>query len=535
VSIAKSSFLFSAGTFLSRISGLIRDQVVLGVYGATIYQDAFIIAFRIPNLLREIFAEGALGSSFTKVYSSLKVEDEQRARILLLQALYFTLILSLIICCLGLFFASDLVGGMTLLKKSAEEKQLLVDQATKLTRLLFPYLGFTIMSAVVMGALHQKGKFFLSAVSPIMFNLGNIVGALFFSRALEWYCPAWLSQVIAEPKISGLAFGVLIGGALHFGMMLYGIKKELKAGGISLRKLPWSEDLRKVLVLMTPAALAASTGPFNLFINTNFASSLSPGVITWLNTAFRLLQLPIGVFAVAVGVSALPRLSRAITHSKKEITTEVSREFQAACELVLWLLIPCMIFLVISSTPLTRLLFEHGNFTTNDSIGTGSAMFAYSFGIIGYGLIKVLSSFYYAVERTSYAMFVAIACVCVNFAGNYFLVDTFGHMGLAYTSSLTLSVNALLLILGLRRHQIKWDYVSLRKTVLLLALAAGLCIVMHHAYQGSLERVLESFNLYHKISAVALVGLNGILILTVFLVLSLLHIGAPILKMLRRR
>ena len=529
MSIAKSSFLFAGGTFFSRILGLVRDQIILGIYGATIFQDAFIIAFRIPNLMREMFAEGALGSSFTKVYSSLHEQNPKEAQTLLLQSLYLTFLFSIALCGAGIILAPYLVHGMTFLKETDQSKTILIEQTTTLTRLLFPYLGFTIVGSVVMGALHQKGRFFLSAFAPTLFNLGNIIGALWISKLLDRHCPTWFLSLIAEPKISGLAFGVLLGGALHFGFQLWGIWGDsIKGGKINLWKFPWSKDIKQVTVIMIPAALAASTGPINIMINTNFASSLAPGVVTWLNTAFRLLQLPIGIFAVAVGVTALPRLARSITKSHKVITREVSLELQTACELMLWLLVPCMIFLLINKLPITKLLFEHGHFGPADALGTSNAIFAYSYGMLGYGLIKVLTSFYYAVERTSYAMVVAIFSVFVNFTGNALLVKQFGHMGLAYTSSITLSMNALLLIVGLYKHHLSLDYQSLGKTVALLALASIVCMITQSMLGDFLENLCMVRSLHLKLTSGIIVVANSIVTVACFGCFSLLHLGKPV-------
>ena len=352
---------------------------------------------------------------------------------------------------------------------------------------------------------------------------------MWISKVLDRHCPTWFLSLIAEPKISGLAFGVLLGGALHFGFQLWGIwGNSLKGGKINFWKFPWSKDIKQVTVIMIPAAMAASTGPINILINTNFASSLAPGVVTWLNTAFRLLQLPIGIFAVAVGVSALPRLARAITKAHKSITNEVSREFQMACELMLWLLMPCMIFLLINKLHITKLLFEHGHFGPRDTQGTSDAIFAYSFGMLGYGLIKVLTSFYYAVERTSYAMVVAIISVFINFTGNALLVREFGHMGLAYTSSITLSMNATLLIIGLRKHHLAVDYRSLSKTVGLLALASLICVCTQPLLTNLMERTCADYSLHYKITSAIIIVVQSILTLACFGCISFLHVGKPI-------
>ncbi|MBF0440512.1 MAG: murein biosynthesis integral membrane protein MurJ [Oligoflexales bacterium] len=523
MSVVKSSLLFSMGTLISRISGLIRDQVVLAVFGASIYLDAFYVAYRIPNLLREMVAEGAMGSAFTKVYSSLFEEDRERAKKLLWDSLYFTFLLSLCICGIGILLAPYLVRAMTLAKPAGMLREVFLSNTTGLTRLLFPYLGMTIVGSIVMGALHQSGRFFLSAIAPIVFNIGNIIGALFFSELLEKYHPEWVQDLIGDPKITGLAIGVLVGGIGHFFLQLWGIWSSV-FNDIEWKvfNIPWSEDLKKVLIIMIPAAVAASSGPINVLINTNFATSLGTGAVTWLNTAFRLLQLPVGIFGVAVGVAVLPRLARAIKEKDKyKIDKNVSLVFQQACEFVLWLNVPCMVVLLANDRNVIQILFQYGKFSPSDTVATANALFAYSFGIIGYGLIKVLTSFYYAVERTKYAMKVSIVSISVNFIGNYVLVNSYGHIGLATTASITLTFNSLVLIAGLRRHNLQIERYELLKSISCLVCASLLSVY----FQKILEHWIISFfnkssEVYPKPLVFGILTANCLIVMIVFAVFA---------------
>ena len=268
MSVIKSSLLFASGTFLSRITGLIRDQVILGVFGASLLLDAFFVAFRIPNLFREMLAEGALGSAFTRVYSGLKEQDEEAAAALLVRALYLTFLMALVIAALGLVLAPWMVRAMTFLKDPGPEREILVHEATGLTRLLFPYLGLTIMGSVVTGALYDRGRYFLSAVAPMAFNLGYIVGALLLSRLMERISPHWWAGLVADPAISGLAIGVLLGGLAQFYMQFRGLRHAVQgrrpAGPL------WDARVKRVVTLMVPGAIAAGAGPINLLVNTNF-------------------------------------------------------------------------------------------------------------------------------------------------------------------------------------------------------------------------------------------------------------------------
>jgi len=478
LSAAKSSFLYSSGTMLSRLSGLVRDQVVLGVFGASVFMDAFYVAFRIPNLLREMLAEGALGSAFTKVFASLEVESEHKSVVLLVQTLYLSALMSLVVVSLGVFWAPELVGLFTLMRPSSAE-DFLIPNATFLTKLLFPYLGVAILGAISMGALNTRGRFFLTAVSPILFNLGFIFGALVLSGLMGDMVSDDFAKVYAQPEITGLALGVLLGGAAHFLVQFLALYKLIKAhfSWSQLRK-PFSSEVTEVVRLMIPAAIAAGAGPVNLFVNTNFATGQGDGPVTWLNTAFRLLQLPVGVFGVAVGLAALPRLAKAVKRVVNNNFKEVSTEIHQSIELVLWLMIPCMIVLMVGSQSIVTLLFEHGAFSSADSLATGRALFAYGSAVVAYGLIKVLTSFYYAVNRTSWAMKVSLFSILVNGLGNYLLVDRMGYVGLAWTASITLTMNCFLLFWGLRKHQLSFNIPKILKSLSFLGLACLISLLV---------------------------------------------------------
>ena len=205
---------------------------------------------------------------------------------------------------------------------------------------------------------------------------------------------------------------------------------------------------------MGPMVIASGAGQINVLINTNFATSLGAGAITWLSFAFRLLQLPIGIFAVAVSAVALPAFSRLLSDKTPENKRKLSDQLFHACELMIWLMSACFVVIALSGDDMIRLLFEQGAFTRSDSLATGQALFYYSFGLMGYGLVKVLSSYYYASDRTSWAMKISLISIGLNFVLNYFLVDRFGVNGLAMTASCILSLNALGLLLGLRKDQL---------------------------------------------------------------------------------
>lgn len=549
MSLFRSSGVFAAGTLLSRLSGLIRDQVIAAVFGAGPLQDAYNVAFRIPNLLRDMLAEGALGNAFTKVYSSLHRDNPAQAQALLIQFIQLTFLASLLICSAGIVFAPQLVALMTTYGSKSmhgmASDPAFIHNTVGLTRILFPYLGLAILGAVVMGALMQGGRFFLSAISPIGFNIGNILGALVFGRMLSGPVADWIDHYVAEHSVTGLAIGTLIGGLAQLLMQGMGLWKTHLSGRLAFKGIPWSSDTKRVILLMIPAAVAASSGPINITVNTNFATSLEAGAVSCLGMAFRLLQLPVGIFGVAVGSVILPSLSREMrggTRSKgiQSVSAEAANQLQKGIELVLWLLTPCLIYLLVNNLPLIDALFRHQNFSKYDSIRTGDALYAYSFGLIAYGLIKVFTSFYFAAERTTYAMMVGILSIAVNYIGNSILVEKFGMQGLACTASLSLSVNALVLGVGLIPHKIRWNYRQLLKSLGFLAFAAFVSFFAQKGvfYLFGASELLPWYESATKIEIYAILSLNILLTVILFLgcaaVLFKKH-PAALLKLMKKR
>lgn len=515
MSVARSSLLFSAGTLLSRFSGLVRDMVLLGIFGASSLLDAFIVAFRIPNLMREMLAEGALSSSFTKVFSQLMTRDEKSAYRLFVDSLVLFSLIAIVICTLGVIFAPELVAVMSL-KVAEGQRDDFINSAIGMTRILFPYLGLTMMASIIMGALHEKGNFFLSAVSPIAFNIGFIIGAWLLSDLFERYSPGWLETMLGDPKGIGLAVGVLIGGILQLIIQLtVTIKPLIKQVASNGVQISLSPELRQVFSLMIPAVIAAGAGPVNVFVNTNFATALGEGAVTWLNASFRLLQLPIGLFGVAVGVAVLPAMSRALKQGNAQVSEQASKHLQVGIELVFWLMVMCFVFLLVNHLEIVTLLYRHGNFSGSDAKHTSNALFAYSFGVVGYGLIKVFTSFYYAAEKTKFAMKVALFSIIVNFIGNYILVNKYGYVGLAFTSAVTLSFNALILGVGLVPAGVKLELRRFFRSVFSLSIAAVFSwLIMSFVRNLFLNLDLD---VHVKIESAMILLLTGSLMLAVFI------------------
>ncbi len=514
MSLGKSSLLFAVGTFLSRLTGVLRESVLAGIFGANFLLDAFIVANRIPNLLRELLAEGALGASFTQVYATLKEDDAARARRFLLQSFQFFSLIIGVLCVLGMIFAPEIVKMMTLFSSQGVRHAQFSHDTVGLTRILFPFIAFMTVGAIASGALHQKGRFFLSAISSVALNLGYIIGAIVLSRALVQFGPEWIDTSLAERSVTGLALGVLLGGFCQTWIQLWGIRGEQVSLFQRPQSVPWSQDIKKVCRLMGPMVIAGSAGQINVLVNTNFATALQEGSVTWLNFSFRVLQLPIGIFAVGLGIISLPALSRVI--ARKGTKGDVAEKLQEALLLVTWLVVPCLCFLLLNALPVTQLLYQHGKFTSLDSQATADALYCYSFSLIAYGLLKVLSSYYYAVERTNYAMKVSLFSILVNFAANMFFVSSFGHKGLALSTSCTLTLNALFLVWGLRQDRLLWQKRKLAISISMMSLAFALAFGLQYGIQPFLAEFSFLSGLALKWRASLVILINGSMVVTTF-------------------
>ncbi|MFK7873855.1 MAG: murein biosynthesis integral membrane protein MurJ [Oligoflexales bacterium] len=450
MSLKKKSMKFTAGTLFSRFSGLLRESIITATFGASQSLDAFLIAYRIPNLLRELIAEGAFGASFTKTYTSLYEDEPERADRLLKNTLGWAVFLLMGICGLGIIFAPSLVSWMSYFQEDAEFHQ----KAVSLTRILFPFIGLMTIGAVAGGVLHQKGVFFLTAVSPTLLNAGAVFGALVLAH-----------QYKGGLEISGLAWGVLLGGFCQMSLQVWAVRSRWTWG------LPeWNDDVRAVLRLMGPMVIAGSAAQVNVVINTNFAMTLETGSVTWLNQAFRILQLPVGLFAVAIGTVILPMLSRAKTSVQKY------QYLQEGCESVLWLHLWCLVIILYSAESIVDVLFGYGKFLSYDVSVTSSVLQCYAMSLPAYGLLKVLNAYYYAQNRTSWPMWVGLFSIGVNLLSNTWFVNHYGVYGLAISLAIVLSLNASLLILGLYIGDCpRWNMKSLGLFAVLAALSIAGC------------------------------------------------------------
>ncbi len=433
--IAKSAGLVSVAVMCSRVLGLVREQVMAALFGAGMSYDSFVVAFRIPNLLRDLFGEGALSAAFVAVFTDYDTNKGAEATWRLANnVLASILIVVSLITLLGILFAEPLV---LLIAKDYSAVQGKVELTTLLTVIMFPFLTFISLSAVVMGILNSKGKFFIPSIASSFFNLGSIIGGVSL---------AFIMPKFGQPAIVGMAIGTLIGGFLQF----VGQLPVLRKTGYSFRPIIDFKDpgLRRVFVLMVPAVIGLGATQINIFVNTNFAASCAEGSVSWLNYAFRLVQFPIGVFGVAVSIATMPLISRSA--AVKDFVA-IKETYVSALTMALCLTIPATIGLYILAEPIIRVIYEHGNFSGSDTIKTAQALSFYVLGLFAYSSVKVTVPVFYALNDTKVPVIGSFLAVAVNILVILFCIDTLQHQAMALSLSVAMLCNFLFLSIFLYR------------------------------------------------------------------------------------
>ena len=451
--LARRAGVVSAAVFSSRILGVVREQVFATFFGAGRELDAFVTAFRIPNLFRDLFAEGALSAAFVSTFTH---EDARRGpgaawRLANLVVNALGLIVGTL-CIAGIVWAPAIVRAIA---PGFDEIPGKTELTIELTRLMFPFLLLVALAAVAMGVLNTRNRFGVPAAASTFFNLGSIVGGI---TCAWWLAPDYFTALragttaapgLAERAITGMAVGTLIGGLCQLLVQLPSVARV----GYRYRPLLSFRDpgVRQVLRLMAPATIGAAAVQVNVFVNSNFASYLGDGPVSWLNVAFRFMQLPIGLFGVAIGTVALPTLARQVAAGD---TTSLTRTLRESLALTAALCVPAAVGLVLYGVPVIGLIYEHGRFTHADTLASAEALTAYAVGLAGYAGIKVLAPAFYALDDARTPMLVSVVSIAVNLALNWLLVRGLGlgHVGLALSTSAVALGNCALLYLFLRRR-----------------------------------------------------------------------------------
>jgi putative peptidoglycan lipid II flippase len=394
--LARAAGVVSAMTFLSRIMGLVREQAFAALLGAGLYADAFQAAFRIPNLLRDLFAEGALSAAFVPTYArALKEGGPERAHRLASRLLTVLTVLLGVLVGLGLVFARPLVR---LLAPGFEAVPGKFETTVALTRVMLPFLPLVSFAAVAMGMLNAHRRFAMPAFAPAVFNVVSIL----------WAAGLWAMGFGAAQVAMGWAVGTLVGGAAQFLVQVPGLRAE----GFRFRPqwAPGDPGLRAIAGLMAPATVGLAAVQLNIFVNTGFAS-YEPGAVSWLQYAFRLLYLPIGIFGVAVGTVVTTGLAHRAAASDLEGMREA---VDRALRLLAFLTVPATAGLMALRVQVVRLLFERGRFSAQDTERTAEALLLFCTGLVAYTGVKVLAPAFYALGTPRVPLAASALAVATN-------------------------------------------------------------------------------------------------------------------------
>jgi putative peptidoglycan lipid II flippase len=441
VNLLKAASLVSLLTLVSRVTGLVREQLIAATFGASAATDAFNVAFRIPNLFRRLFAEGAFAQAFVPLLASTRAREGDEATRVLVQAVATVLSWALLLTCiLGVAGAPVLVWMM-----GSGLQQF--DTAVVLTRVMFPYIAFMSLVALSAGVLNTWKRFAVPAATPVLLNLAVIAAA--------WWGAPYLKSIGVQP-IYALAGGVVLGGVLQLAVQLPALAAVgcLPRIGLLPSRIAqaWRHPgVRQILTLMAPALLGVSVAQLSLLINTQIASHVAVGAVSWLTYADRLMEFPTALLGVALGVVLLPQLSAARGRGDD---AAYSGMLDWGLRLVLLLAVPSAIALLLSPQALVAVLYHRGQFTPQDVANTALALQGYGAGLLGIVAIKVLAPAFYARQDVRTPVKIAIGVLLATQAMNLVLVPWLGHAGLALSIGLGALVNAGLLLGGLLRGRI---------------------------------------------------------------------------------
>ena len=443
VSLFKSASLVSLLTLASRVAGLVRDLLIASTFGASALTDAFNVAFRIPNLLRRLFAEGAFSQAFVPVLAGTRASEGDSATKILVDQVATVLAWALsLTCVLGVLGAPWVVWAMA---SGLKQNPGGFEAAVVMTRWMFPYIAFMSAVALSAGILNTWKRFAVPAATPVLLNMCMIL-------AIYWGAP-WFKSMGIEP-IYALAAGVMVGGALQLAVQIPAL---LKVGMLPRVGWRWSSlrsawsfpGSRRVLSLMAPAVLGVSVAQISLLINTQIASHLTTGSVSWLSYADRLMEFPTAMLGVALGVVLLPQLSGARGADDGQ---KYSNLLDWGLRLVVLLAVPCAVALFAFAQPLVAALFHRGAFSDGDALQTTLALKGYGVGLLGLVAIKVLAPGFYARQDTKTPVKIAVAVLVLTQVLNVILVPYMAHAALTVSISIGALVNASWLLVGLLRR-----------------------------------------------------------------------------------
>ena len=482
--VTRAAGIVSIAVMVSRVLGLARETAIGYYFPSKISADAFYLAFRIPNFLRDMFGEGILSKAFITIFLATEAEDGEQAAWNLANRIFNLTFLVLIgITALGIVFApivvdvlarDDFNESLNTAEHFGFENK--VELAIYLTQLMFPYLLFVSFAAIAMGLLNSKGRFGIPAYASTFFNISSL------AVGIGGY---YVGPMFAVHPVTGMAFGVIVGGILQFLIQVPSMYRV----GFRYRPLLSFADPRvlQVMRLIGPAVLGVAAVQVNLLTNTFFITSESAW-LTWITRAYRVMHLPIGIFGVAISTVALPHLARLATAGETE---SFRNALSYALRLMLLLTIPAAIGLMMLSEPICRLLYEWGKTVEEDTIGTAGLLFVYAFGLCGFSTLKIVTDGFYAYKDIRAPVIVSICAVVLNICLNYLFIYRgffFDPRAVVFSTVLTVTLNCVVLLL-LLRHKV--GGLGLRSVVPLIfkiliasAVMGGVCWLTNGTLEG---------------------------------------------------
>ena len=420
----------------SRILGLVREQVLAHAFGASHQMDAFNVAFRLPNLVRDLFAEGAMTAAFVPTFSRILSRDGREAAWALgRRAITALFLITSVIATLGILCAEPMTRAFAAEYAEVPGK---FELTVQLTRLMFPFLPLVAVAVAAMGMLNALGRFFIPALAPAMFNVASIA----FILGLVPVMQQW-----GYPAVTALALAVVAGG---LGQVLL-LWPQLRQEGFRFRVdvAPRDPGLREILLLMGPGMIGVAATQFNVYVSTVLATGQEAGAVSWLNYAFRILYLPIGLFGVSVASASLPLIAQ---QAGRADLPAVRDTLSHAVRLVLALTVPAAMGLIALGVPIVRVIFERGQFLPTDTEAVARVLTGYAPGLVGYSAVKVLSPTFYALRDSRTPVTISVVAVLTNALLGYLLSRVIGVPGLSLATALASLLNAGLLLVLIRRH-----------------------------------------------------------------------------------
>ncbi|MBS0169665.1 MAG: murein biosynthesis integral membrane protein MurJ [Nitrospira sp.] len=430
-SVVKAAGLIGVATFSSRILGFVRDMVLARLFGATPAADAFFVAYRVPNLLRELFAEGSMSAAFIPVFTEYHTLKAKRDAWELASATFTTLLtIVTAVTLLGILAAPGIVWLLAPGFRDNPDKLALT---SLLTQVMFPYLIFISLAALAMGILNSLRAFAAPAFSPVFFNVSTIA------------CMLFLAPWLPEPII-GVAIGIVVGGLAQFAMQLPGLKGRGMLFG--WRFNPGHPGVKRIGLLMVPSLLGLSVTQINITVSTILASYF-PGGPTYLFYGMRLIQFPLGIFGVALATAILPTLS---AQAARGALDELRITIGFGLRMIFFIILPAMVGLILLRYPIVHLVFEHGSFTPADTLATATALLCYAVGLWAFAGVRIIVSAFYSLQDTRTPAITAGIAVMANILLSLWLMTRLGASGLALATAFASMLNGSILVGVLHRR-----------------------------------------------------------------------------------